>query len=133
MSEQVEGKRDGRMPTPFEVYIASFPCWLDGLGSDSDACRGGFTKHPECVQAAVCAWLKEQEGRDGRAVVFRPVLAARSAAEFLEASFKDRRCDSDGVSCCIRCNAVALARFVLKSLDDAVADRASEQREAPHG
>lgn len=41
--------------------------------------------------------------------------AAKSAAKFLLEWFDQRPCDNSGVSCCIRCNAVSLSRFVLAS------------------
>ena len=48
------------------------------------------------------------------------VRAANSAADVILAKFRGQPCDSDGVDCCTRCNAVALARFAKKLADYAV-------------
>ena len=45
------------------------------------------------------------------------VPAKRSAARFLIEYFQPRRCDSDGVSDCVRCNALALARWMLQDIE----------------
>jgi len=45
------------------------------------------------------------------------VEALRSSAEFLMRQFKDAKCDSDGLSGCLRCQAVHLARSTLAALE----------------
>lgn len=45
------------------------------------------------------------------------VPAKRSAARFLIEYFSPRRCDSDGVAECVRCNALALARWTLRDIE----------------
>lgn len=44
------------------------------------------------------------------------VPAKRSAARFLIEYFQPRRCDSDGVADCVRCNVLALARWTLRDI-----------------
>ena len=46
-----------------------------------------------------------------------PYKAIATAATFIESEFAPKRCDSDGVSDCVRCNAVALARWALVMKD----------------
>jgi hypothetical protein len=53
----------------------------------------------------------------GEAVAFKHPAAVRSAAKFLLERFENARCDSDGVSCCIRCSAVAMSRWAIDALD----------------
>lgn len=40
--------------------------------------------------------------------------AIKSASEFLLGRLENRKCDSDGVDCCERCNAIFLAKEMLK-------------------
>ena len=48
---------------------------------------------------------------DLRAALDTP--AVRSAIDFIEESVAPRRCDNEAVSDCVRCNSVALARWVV--------------------
>ena len=58
----------------------------------------------------------------GEAVAFKHPAAVRSAAKFLLERFENARCDSDGVSCCIRCSAVAMSRWAIDALDSSHAE-----------
>jgi hypothetical protein len=59
--------------------------------------------------------------REGvEAVVFKHPASVRSAAAFLLAKFEHASCDSSGVSCCIRCSAVAMSRWAIEALDSSL-------------
>ena len=57
----------------------------------------------------------------GEVVAFKHPAAVRSAAAFLLAKFEHAPCDSSGVSCCVRCSAVAMSRWAIEALDSSVA------------
>lgn len=73
----------------------------------------GYAGIAEAITAAPAA---EPMAR-GEAVAFKHPAAVRSAAKFLLERFENARCDSDGVSCCIRCSAVAMSRWAIDALD----------------
>ena len=66
----------------------------------------------------------------GEAVAFKHPAAVRSAATFLLGKFEHAPCDSSGVSCCIRCSAVAISRWAVEALD---ASLAAQPRAVPDG
>jgi hypothetical protein len=49
-------------------------------------------------------------------IAFASPKAAAGSAKFLLEWFDRRPCDSSGVSCCIRCNVVALSRWTLEAI-----------------
>lgn len=48
--------------------------------------------------------------------------SVRSACEMLIERFDRARCDSDGVSRCIRCNSVYLAKSILEAMEKGKSD-----------
>jgi hypothetical protein len=70
----------------------------------------------------------EREGVE--AVVFKHPASVRSAAAFLLAKFEHASCDSSGVSCCIRCSAVAMSRWAIEALDSSLV---AQPRAVPDG